>query len=268
MNTRTLSILAVLICMAVWLLPLQTFAEEKKKEETDKISVPDHVLNISKENTFPNSSEDLEIVEPSELTKELLEDVDIPIDNPDLIRQLNESSIKPSPIAIGYRGMIFLGRWPLHYESENTTVNWSYQKINVNELNNLDGDANQILTYNQEEEKGVKGALTSKISSPGDVKKMMLLTAEKNTELPLSYDTVIGKGTKKDQAYHVPVKKYGYLDAYAPAVNEKGQITFGEVYLELKGSKKTLVIRNVTKQGIGAWIPIQDHLTLLFKLQD
>lgn len=257
----------IMIFTLALLTPVHSFAKEKK-EQDDKLTIPEHVLPISKENTFPNSAEDQEVVEPSKLTKDLLEDVDIPVENPELIKQLNESSIKTSPIAIGYRGMVFLGRWPLHYESENTTVNWEYQKVNVNELNNMGGDASQIIKYNQEEEKEVKGALTSQISSSEDIRRMMLQSAKENTDLPLAFETVIGKGTKKDNTYNVPVKKYGYLDAYVPAVNEKGQVTFGEVYLELKGSKKSLVLKNITKQGIGAWIPVQDHLSLYFKLQD
>src|SRR5699024_5465324 len=234
MKRKKFQLFVIIVFVLALLSPMESFAKKKEKKEEDKLSIPDYVVSISKENTFPNAAEDQEVVEPSEVTKELLEDTDIPIENPDLIKQLNESSIKPSPIAIGYRGNIFLGRWPLHYKSENTTVNWEYQKINVNELNNIGGDTGQTLQYNQEEEKEVKGALTSKISNPDDVKKMMLLRAKENTDLPLSYETVIGKGTKKANAYNVPVKKYGYLDGYVPAVNEKGQIIFGEVYLELK----------------------------------
>jgi|SRR5690625_133295 len=271
MEKQTWIRIVLTLVVIILMTPMNVFGEEKesKKEEDKKeTSIPNHVIPISKENTFPNSSEDQEVVEPSEMTKELLADIKVPIENPDLIKQLNESTIKPSPIGIGYRGMVFLGRWPLHYESEESTVNWEYQKINVNELNNIGGDTSQVLKYNQEEEKEIKGALTNKISNPDNVRKMMLLTAKSNTDLPLSYEAVIGKGTKKDNAYNVPVKKYGYLDTYAPAVNEKGHITFGEVYIELKGTKKSLTVKNVTKQGIGAWIPVQDHLSFHFKLKD
>lgn len=252
--------------MLVTLLPLANFSEAKEKKKKE-FEIPNHVLNISKENTFPNSNEDQEIVEPSELTKELLDNLKVPIENPDLIKMLNETSIKPSPIALGYRGMVFLGRWPLNYKSAETTINWEYQKINTNELNNLGGDTLQKLTYVQQEQKEVKGALTNKISKPEDVKKMMLTKAEKKTKLPLSYSTMIGKNTKKDHSYNVPVKKFGQLVTYAPAVSEKGEVTFGEVYLQLKGSKKSIVIKNVTKQGIGAWIPIQDHTSFSFQLK-
>ncbi len=56
---------------------------------------------------------------------------------------LNETTIKPSPIAIGYRGMVFLGRWALNYDSKETSTNWEYQKINKNELNNQGSDESQ-----------------------------------------------------------------------------------------------------------------------------
>lgn len=245
-------------------------AKDKGKEKAKKnkdFEIPSHVLTISKENTFPNSTEDQEVVEPSELTKELIDGVDAPIENPNLIKLLNETTIKPSPIAIGYRGMVYLGRWALNYESLDTTINWEYHHINTNELNNLGGDQAQVLRYHQEKQKEIKGALTNKITDPEHIKAMMLLEAKEKTKLPLSYQTVIGKGTKKANAYNVPVKKYGYLETYAPAVNEKGEVTFGEVYVSLKGNKKSLVIKNITKQGIGGWIPIQDHISFSFQLK-
>ncbi|APC47237.1 hypothetical protein BME96_03135 [Virgibacillus halodenitrificans] len=259
--------LVLLLLTLTLLFPVSAFAAEKKEKLKEEFEIPSHVLNISKENTFPNSTEDQEVIEPSELAKELMDNVKVPIKNPDLIKMLNESALKPSPIAIGYRGMIYLGRWPLNYHSSETTINWEYQPINENELNNLGGDTNQTLNYVQQEQKEIKGALTNKIANPDDVKKMMLLTSKDKTKLPLSYETIIGKNTKKSNSYNVPVKKLGKLESFAPAVNEKGQVTFGEVYLELKGSKKALVIKNVTKQGIGAWIPIQDHVSFSYSLK-
>lgn len=239
----------------------------EKEQSIGQYEVPNHVLTISKENTFPNSTEDQEVVEPSKLTKSLLDGIDIPVDNPDLIKLLNETSLKPSPISLGYRGMVYIGRWALNYESTETAVNWEYQKINTNEFNNTGGNKAETITYNQQEKREIKGALTNKIAEPDDVKKMMLVKTKEQTKLPLSFQAVIGQDTKKDNIYNIPTNKHGSLQAYAPAVNEKGQVTFGEVYIELKGSKKSLVIKNVTKQGIGAWIPIQDHISFSFQLK-
>lgn len=267
MNIRKNKALALIIVLVfACLFPLNSFAAEKEKSK-DKFEVPSHVLSIAKENTFPNTTEDQEVVEPSKLTKNLLKDVDVPVENPELIKKLNETSLKPSPVAIGYRGMVYIGRFPLNYQSSDTNVNWEYQQINTNELNNVGGDAEQEMKYNQQDEKEVKGALTNKISQPDDIKKMMLLKAKDKTNLPLSYKTMIGKGTKKDNSYTVPIKKQGDLQAYAPALNEKGQVTFGEVYIQLKGSKKSIEIKNVTKQGIGAWIPVQDHVSFSFQFK-
>ncbi len=265
MKKRTY-ITALILFVFVFLLPFNSLGKEEKDSENE-YEVPSHVLNISKENTFPNSTEDQEVVESSGLTEELIGELDIPIENPDLIKMLNETSIKPSPIAFGYRGMVYLGRWPLNYKSDETNINWEYQKINTNELNNIGGESNQEMHYTQKEKEEIKGALTNKITDPDDIKKMMLLKSKESTKLPLSYSTVIGKGTKKENSYNVPAKKYGHLQAYAPAINEKGQVTFGEVYFRLKGSNKSLVIKNVTKQGIGAWIPIQDHVSFSFQLR-
>lgn len=266
MNKNNKCILAILVFAYLLMSPVIGFAEEKKQNSA-QYEIPSHVLTISKENTFPNSTEDQEVVEPSKLTQNLLDSIDVPVDNPDLIKLLNETSLKPSPISLGYRGMIYLGRWALTYESNETAINWEYQNINENELNNVGGNKAETMNYNQQEKREIKGALTNKISNPDDVKKMMLLKTKESTKLPLSFQTVIGQHTKKDNTYNIPAQKHGILQAHAPAVNEKGQVTFGEVYIELKGSKKAIVIKNVTKQGIGAWIPIQDHVSFSFQLK-
>lgn len=41
--------------------------------------------------------------------------------------------------------------------------------------------------------------------------------------------------------YNISPSQLGYLYAYTPAVNEKGKVTFGEVYLVLKEIKKDLL---------------------------
>ncbi|MGM8213649.1 YfkD family protein [Virgibacillus sp. W0430] len=263
---KQINISTVAVIVSIFLFPILSFGEEKKQSTSD-YDIPSHVLPISKENTFPNSTEDQEIVEPSTLTKSLMDDIDIPIKNQNLIKMLNETTLKPSPLAIGYRGMIYLGRWPINYKSMETNINWEFQHINKNEANNTSGNQAKEIYYNQQSKKEIKGALTNKIMNPHDIKKMMLLTAKEKTNLPLSFHTTIGENTKKENTYNIPPEKYGTLQAYAPAVNEKGQVTFGEVYIELKGSNKSIVIKNVTKQGIGAWIPIQDHISFSFQLK-
>lgn len=253
--------------LLVFSCPFSSQAKDSKTDKKDELEIPNYVLTITKENTYPNSTEDEITLEPSEFVEEMIKKADVSIDNPDLIKMLNETTIKTSPFALGYRGSIFLGHWPLNYKSNETNVNWEYQKINSNELNNISGDAQKTMSYNQIEKSDIKGALTAKIDRPDQIKKMMLLEAKKNTALPLSFHTVFGKDTKKANTYAVPVKKIGYLNAFAPALSEKGEITFGEVYIELKGSKKKIVVKNVTKQGIGAWIPIQDHVSFSFELK-
>lgn len=254
--------------IALFIFPGHLDAKEKQqKEKKDPYEIPNHVLTISKENTYPNETEDQEIVQPSNLTKELIESIDHPVENPDLIKMLNETSVKPSLVSFGYRGSIYLGRWPLNYESTDTTINWEYHEVNINELNNLGGETTQSIRYDQQEQREIKGALTSKIANPTDIRKMMLLQAQQKTKLPLAYSTVIGQGTKKENSYNIPARKHGILTAHAPAVNEKGQVTFGEVYIQLKGTQKKLVIKNITKQGIGAWIPIQDHISLIYNVK-
>lgn len=263
--TKKWVVLITFIAFLTIVNAMPTSAEDKKPAE--KSAIPNHVLNISKDNTYPNSTDDQELLESEEITKELLEESDVRISNPQLIEMLNETSLKPSPFAIGYRGEIFLGRWPLAYESKETNINWEYQEINTNELNNHGGKLTEKISYVQKEEKQVKGGLTSRISHSDQMMKLILLEAQKNTKLPLSFTTVIGKGTKQNNTYAVPMNKVGRLHAYAPAVNEKGEVAFGDVYIKLKGSKKMLSVKNVTRQGIGAWIPVQDHVSFSFELK-
>ncbi|MFD1779043.1 YfkD family protein [Fredinandcohnia salidurans] len=242
--------------------------EKAKGNKADKFKIPSSVLDISQDNTYPNPTQDLPYLQPSKLTKELINSADVEIENPDLIRILNESAIQTTPLALGYRATIYLGQWPLSYESSETSTNWEYEKINTNYYDNRGGKTPYKIHYKQEMQKIVKGGLTAEIQDAEDVKKMMLIEAAKKSKLPLSFKTIIGGGTKKDQIYNVPPKKLGYLYAYAPAVNEKGKVTYGEVYLVLKGSKKSIVVKNVTHQGIGAWIPVQDHVSYGFLVSD
>ncbi|TYR79202.1 hypothetical protein FZC66_16435 [Priestia megaterium] len=247
---------------------LNTLAAEKKETRTPATNIPSSALNISKENTYPNSSQDTPYLQPSELSQELLNTSNVKIENPDLIRILNETSISKTPWAIGFRATVYLGEWPLNYESAATNINWQYQKINTNHYDNRTGKSPYQMKYNQEAQSQVKGGLTAKIPQPEHVKQMMLLKAAKKTNLALSFQTLIGAGTKKDQVYNVAPKKVGYLYAYTPAVSEKGKVTYGEVYLTIKGSKRMITVKNVTSQGIGAWIPVQDYVSLSFGAYD
>jgi hypothetical protein len=234
------------------------------KEVSAKYQIPPSVMNITKENTYPNSTQDLPMLQPSDLTQKLLDSSKVKIENPNLIRMLNETSVNSTPFAIGYRAIIYLGQWPLNYESTETAPNWEYQRINTNYYDNRGGNVPYQFHYVQEAQKMVRGGLTAKIQNAEEVKQMMLLKAMKKTNLPLAFETVVGGGTKKNQIYNIPPKRLGYLYGYAPAVNEKGKVTYGEVYLMLKGNKKMIVVKNVTSQGIGAWIPVQDHVSFGF----
>jgi len=244
--------------------------EQKPAEKTEKtvqktdIKVPSSVLSISKENTYPNSAQDLPYLEPSKLAKAMLKTSDVPITNPDLIRLLNESSINASKVAFWYRAKIYLGQWPLSYQSTETTVNWEHQQINTNRLDNRGAKSVAKLSYNQTAHKKVTGGLTAAIPNSEAVQKMMIISAAEKSKLPLSFQTAVGAGTKKPNVYHVSPKQVGYLHSYVPAVNERGRVTYGEVYIVLKGGKRDIVIQNVTQQGIGAWIPVQDHVSFSF----
>src|SRR5699024_12202210 len=84
-------------------------ADKDKKKEKDSFDLPKNVLPISKENTFPNVTENVEMMEPSEETKALLKTADINIENTELIAMLNETTINTYPSSIGYWAYIYIG---------------------------------------------------------------------------------------------------------------------------------------------------------------
>lgn len=263
-NKRICTILIFSIIAFLSVIPFHTSVVAK---EAGSFKVPNHVLSIAQENTFSNVTENEGIIEPSVLTKELIESQEIPIDNLEFIKMLNETSIKTSPVGVGYRGMIYMGRWALNYQSKDTKINWEYEKVNENTLSNGGGDVAKTMHYEQEQQKIITGALINKVTNPEQIKSMMILTAKQKTNLPLDFQAVFGKGTKKGHTYTIQPKKYGVLEAYGAALHEKGEATFGEVYIELKGSKKSIVIKNITKQNVAAWIPIQDYVSFSLKIQ-
>ncbi|MBS4197529.1 YfkD famly protein [Lederbergia citri] len=235
-----------------------------KGQQKGAIQLPSSVVNIAKENTVPNEMEDLIYLKPSNFTKELFKSSNEAIDNPNLIRILNESSINKSPLSIGMRATIYMGEWPLNYKSAETIPNWQYQKINTNVYDNTAGKINHQINYVQQVQKRVKGGLTGRVPHSEDVQKMMLIKAMEKTNLPVATETVIGAGTKHSQIYNVHPKRVGYLHAYVPALIEKGEVTYGEVYLVIRGTQRKIAVKNVTSQKIGAWLPIQDHLSFSF----
>ncbi|QQZ08743.1 YfkD famly protein [Heyndrickxia vini] len=255
----------LLVFLLILLSASPSAMASKQVNKIENVKIPTHVLDIAKENTYPNPTQDLPYLQPSEFTKKIIKTSKVKIENPNLIRMLNETSVNNSPFSLGLRATIYLGEWPLNYDSIETAPNWQYQKINTNYFDNRGGKTNYKIHYVQESQKAVRGGLTAKVAKSEDVRKMMLLKAMEKTKLPLSFDTIIGAGTKKDHYYNVPAKRLGYLYGYAPAINEKGKVTYGEVYLVLKGTKKKIVVKNVTSQGIGAWIPVQDHISFGFR---
>ncbi len=178
-----------------------TLAKEQSKKET--IELPSSIINIEKENTNPNQDEEFPHLKPSEFTKELLESSNEPIENPYLIKILNESSINKSPFALGMRATIFMGTFPLNYQSEQSTPNWQYQKVNTNTYDNSSGKVNQQMSYAQQIQKRIKGGLTSKVEQAEDVQNMILLKTRKKTKLPLSLETMVGAGTKLEQERNI-----------------------------------------------------------------
>ncbi|WP_100331980.1 YfkD family protein [Bacillus xiapuensis] len=244
---------------------LGEFAAAAKKEDKPSLPIPPSVKDLSQDNTYLNEEQELSDLQPSELTKELLSTSKAKITNPRLIRMLNETSVNKSLFSIGMRATVFLGEWPLSYSSDETSANWEYQKVNTNFFDNRAGKSIYQMHYVQEAHKTVRGGLSVKLPRSEEVKQMVLKEAIQRTNLPLAYATSIGNGTKQNDIYNVAPKTAGYLSAFAPAIHEKGRVAYGEVFLVLTGSKRALVIKNMTTKKVSAWIPISNHLSFSFR---
>lgn len=249
-------------------MPYIASADKKSsKNKEERLELPNNVLSITKTNTFPNPSEEMAVVEPSELTKQLLKTINEPIENPEIIKLLNETTVKTTPFTLGYQANIYLGRWPLYYKSESSSIIWDYEHINTNELNNRGGNESQEIKYVQQKDRTVKGALMNQIDEPEMIKKLILQKTKSKATFSVAFSTKVGANTKLNNVYNIGAKKIGVLDAYVPAMNEKGQIVYGDLYVISKGTQVNLQIKNVTKHGIGAWIPIQDHISLMYSVK-
>lgn len=263
MIKKTIIICMIFIVIVTSLIPaFAKAADVPGSAGSDNLEIPESVMSIATENTYPNPSKDMSRLQPSPFTEELLAESDVAVENPELVKMLNESSIKGSKLAFGMNASIYLGDWPLSYESDETNINWDYEKVNTNMTDNRGGGDRKKIRYSQQEQKQIRGELTAEVSKPDMVKKMMLVKSAEKTNLPLSFSTMIGFGTETNREYHVPAGKMGYLHAYAPAVNENGKVTYGEVYLNIKRGRASLEVKNVTQQEAGAWIPVKDHINL------
>jgi hypothetical protein len=231
------------------------------------VKIPETVKDISRQNTYPNPDMDPEYVQPSASTLELFKTTNYQIENPNLIRMLNETTINPSGLSFGFRANIYLGNWALNYESKETSVNWEYKEANVNKFDNRGGNTTSELTYEQKEEFTAYGGLTTPVIAEDEVKKLMIADAKAKTGLNLAFHSTIGRGTKQETIMRVPPNKMGFLHAFVPAASERGNVMYGQVYLNLKGTEKKLVIKNVTYKGVGAWIPVQDKITFKYVLK-
>ena len=238
-------------------MPQEVFSKEK-------IQVPDYVVDISKDNTYNLKKIASKEVKPNEMTKHILEKSRVEIENPFLIQMLNKNRMKNAPFAIGYRAEIYLGEWPIAYHSQNTNVNWYYQKVNINYMDNQSEQKVVCMSYEQEANKEVRGGVTTQLQRMEDVQRMIEVQARKKTGLPLSFYTVVGAGTKGRGLYHVPAKHLGYLTAYVPAIHEEGEVTYAKVYLQPNGNQRRVCLRAINQKKVNAWIPIENHIAFGF----
>lgn len=247
-----------------FLLMLTTVSPISAREPAKSAELPPSVVDISKENTYPNPSNDASQLVPGDETEALLKTAQVPIENPVLIKMLNESTLRPSKWSVGNYARIYLGNWPLAYISKESSVNWEYREVNDNAVDTRGNENGTKISYAQKSHAKVTGGLTARVPKQREVTQMIMAEAMKKTHLPIAFSTIVGGGTKVDRIYQVEPKKVAHLYGYVPAVNEKGKVVYGEVYLVMRGGQCTLDVKNRVERGIGAWLPVQDHLSLRY----
>lgn len=238
-------------------LPQEVYAEEDLTTIFSE-QIPSHVQSVEDENTMEQKGSEIIESEAKGLAKEWLEKSEIEITNPHFINQLNETDVNKSIFAFGYSSEVYLGRWPLHYESMESSVNWAYQKINDNYI------AGKELIYSQNEEEQVIGGLQPKVANSDQVQNMILLNTKERINWPIDYEAVFGVYTEKSLPMSNDTKA-NYLEAYAGAVKETGLITYGEVYLTMTGRNQEITVKNIVEEEVVAWLPIQNHLSFHLK---
>ncbi|GAE95329.1 hypothetical protein JCM21714_4555 [Gracilibacillus boraciitolerans JCM 21714] len=77
--------LGLSVILSIMMLMIPLIAQSKE-------GIPDHAVSIEQDNTYKQLSEEDPTIEPSEEVKALLADAKIEIDNPALIKLLNEST--------------------------------------------------------------------------------------------------------------------------------------------------------------------------------
>lgn len=220
--------------------------------------IPSHVQSIEQENTAQQKNREFIDVERTALTQKWIEESDLKITNPYLINQLNETEVKRSFFAFSYSSEVYLGRWPLFYQSTESSVNWNYQKINNNYV------AKEVINYFQNEDQLISGGLHSQVSNSEQVQNMILEDTRKRIVWPIDYQATFGAQTKK-QISMTNSSGSEQLEAYGGAVKETGTVTYGEVYLSMTGRKQELIVKNVVEQEVTAWLPVQNYLAFHLK---
>ncbi|WP_017473747.1 YfkD family protein [Amphibacillus jilinensis] len=216
-------------------------------------NLPSHVQSVEEENTVEQKQETIKDIDVEGFVEKLLKKSEVEITNPHFIEQLNATDVNNSKFAFGYSSEVYLGRWPLHYQSKETSVNWAYQKINENFVSGTP------LTYLQNEEAQISGGIQNKVANSDQVQSMVLTSVSERVEWPIAYKAVFGATTEKQ----IPLANEAgaeRLEAYAAAVKESGIITYGEVYLSMTGRNQTLKIKNVVEEEVMTWLPIQHYL--------
>ncbi|SDC05910.1 YfkD-like protein [Pelagirhabdus alkalitolerans] len=238
----------MLLCLFSLLPTLSVFAETEPNNEPKIISVESF-------NTEESPKTDTKEVEKEEWVKEVISEIDEPITNPYLIDQLNQTTIHQPFFSFGSRSEVFLGRWVLNYQSDDTETNWLYQNINENEL------TNDRAHYVQEETVEVSGGLQVKVDQSDQVQMMLLEDVRERIDLPVNDRVRFGEGTEVEVA-DLANENRQMLKAYAGAIKETGHLQYGDVYLKTKGRQKSLVIKNIIEQDMVAWLPINQHIAI------
>lgn len=182
----------------------------------------------------------------------LLEGVDDAITNRELIHLLNESDFSAKRFSFRTDAVVFLGRWVLHYEPEKMSVVRMYDELDVIEV------AGGNVDYRLMERKVVQGALQKKHILPDSVKQVVRDEIQEVTKMPADFTATFPQALLVKE----PVADEGMYSMSVPAILTEGHVVYADVYLEMKGKERRLVLKNRLKEPTGAWLPVENHLVI------
>lgn len=187
----------------------------------------------------------------------LFAELDIHVSNRELIHLLNESDFSVRRFSFRTDALVYLGRWVLHYEPEKLSLVRDFSELGV--VFAPEGKLDYVVPSRHM----VQGALKRKHLMADGVKQVIRDEVQRVTELPADFTVAFKQNVSVDAS----VADEGEYSMFVPAVLTEGYVVYADVYLEMKGKERKLLLKNKLKEKAGAWLPVGNRL-VVEKLED